>query len=110
MSYPFDNLKGRRILLDKPERPKSAIELTPETAAKLDEEFAKKWNKLKVYAVGEDVESWKVGEFVFVPGHVLQHAEAVDVEGSVKIMVGEHDIAFRWKEGPKEVSNVSLLR
>ena len=109
MSYPFEKLQGRRILLDKPERPKSAIELTPETAAKLDEEFAKKWNKLKIYAVGDDVETWKVGDYIFVPGHTLQHAEAVDIDGSLKIMVGEHDIAFKWKEGPKEVSSLSIL-
>jgi hypothetical protein len=108
MSYPFEKLVGRRVLLNKPERPKSVIELTPETAAKLDEEFAKKWNKLEIYAVGEDVESWKAGDFVFVPGFALQQAEAIDLDGSVKIMIGEHDIAFKWKEGPVKESSLLL--
>ena len=109
MEYPFDKLGGRRILLNKPKRPESILELTPETAARLDEEFAKKWNKLQIYAVGDAVEEWKVGEYIFVPGHVLQHAEGVDMDGELKIMVGEHDIAFRWKNAPEETPSKSSL-
>jgi hypothetical protein len=56
----------------------------------------KKLKHLEVYAVGEEVTSIKVGDFVYVNMMYLQSAELVDVEGEEKIMVNDRDIAIVW--------------
>ena len=109
MEYPFEKLQGRRVLLDTPERPKSAIELTPETEKLMNEEFGKKFTRMRIYAVGEDVETWKVGDYVFVARQSLDHAEIIDIEGSIKLMIAEHEIVFKWKEGPGDVKSAYSL-
>lgn len=91
----FKSLKGRRILLEKPTRPSSPIELTPEVQAALDAEFMHQWVKLSVAAVGEDVVDIQVGDMVYV-GQSLQHAEVMDIEGKHYLMVAEHEIAIVW--------------
>lgn len=91
----FKALKGRRVLLEKPMRPASPIELTPEVQAALDAEFMHQWVKLRVVAVGEDVEDVKVEDMVYV-GQSLQHAEVLEIEGKHYLMVAEHEIAIVW--------------
>ena len=92
----FKALKGRRILIEKPERPKSVIELTPEQEAAMDYEFISKWTKLTVYAVGEDVEGINAGDQVYVPGGALQSSEIVAYEEKHYIMINEFDVAIVW--------------
>jgi predicted nuclease of restriction endonuclease-like RecB superfamily len=92
----FKALKGRRILIEKPERPKSVIELTPEQEAMMDSEFISKWTKLTVYAVGEDVDGIKAGDQVYVPGGALQSSEIVPFEDKHYIMINEFDVAIVW--------------
>jgi co-chaperonin GroES (HSP10) len=52
--------------------------------------------RLEVYALGEEVTSVKVGDFVYVNLMYLQSAELVEVEGEEKIMVRDSDIAIVW--------------
>jgi len=96
MSLPFKTLKGRRILLEKPVRPESSIELTEDVKRRMEEEMMRKWTSLEVYAVGEDVESVVPGDKVYVPSQGLNSAEVVDINGELKLMIGEFDIAIVW--------------
>ena len=88
-------LRGRRILIEKPVRPESAIELTPEVKEMLDREFMSRWGSLTVVAVGSDVEDVAAGDNVYV-GSALATAEIIEHEGKHYIMVSEHDVAIVW--------------
>lgn len=92
----FKALKGRRILIEKPERPKSAIELTPEQQAALDREFISKWTRLKVSAVGEEVEGVKAGDEVYITGSALQSCEVLPLEDKHYLMLNEYEVAIVW--------------
>jgi hypothetical protein len=90
-------IKGKRILLSKPYKEKSGIELTTNQQAEVDAELMKKWSSLEVFAIGEDVTAVKPGDKVYIPTFILQNAEILDMnEQGIKIMVGENDIAIIW--------------
>ena len=96
MSLPFRALKGRRVLVEKPERPESTIELTEDVKHRMELEMMRQWTKLEVFAIGEDVESLVVGDKVYLPSSALQSAEVVDIEGKLKLMISEFDVAIIW--------------
>ena len=90
-------IKGKRILLSKPYKEKSGIELTTNQQAEVDAELMKKWTNLEVFAIGEDVTTVKPGDKVYIPTFILQSAEIIDLDGDgIKIMVGEQDVAIIW--------------
>lgn len=89
-------LLGRRILLSRPDMPKSTIELTPEVQAQIDAINMKMWTKLNVFEVGTDVERVKKNSQVYIPASRLASAELLEVNGEVLMMVGENDIAIIW--------------
>lgn len=91
----FKTLKGHRLLIEKPMRPKSAIELTDEQMQQLDFEFMSKWTRLKVFAVGESVTSVAAGDEVYI-GSALSHAEVLDIGGVHYLMTNEHEVAIVW--------------
>lgn len=92
----FKKLRGRRILLTKPVKKESAIQLSAGTEAQLDAEAMKQWTALEVYAIGEDVEEVAVGDKVYVPTYGLQQAEILEVGGALRMMISEGDIAIVW--------------
>jgi hypothetical protein len=93
----FKLLRGRRILVTKPDRKESSIELSDETKAALDAEDMLRWTKLEVYAIGEDVEDVVPGDKVYIPTYSLQQSEIVSVGGALRMMVSEADIAIIWE-------------
>ena len=68
----FKKLRGRRILLIKPVKKESSIQIDAQTEAALEAENMKQWTTLEVFAVGEDVEELVVGDKVYVPNYGLQ--------------------------------------
>lgn len=92
----FKKLRGRRILLTKPVKKESAIQLSAGTEAQLDAEAMKQWTALEVYAIGDDVEEVAVGDKVYVPTFGLQQAEILEVGGALRMMISEGDIAIVW--------------
>jgi co-chaperonin GroES (HSP10) len=96
MKKVFKTLRGRRIMLTKPVAPKSLVELDEATKATLEREMMAKWTNLEVYAIGEDVECVKAGDRVYVSTYALSQAEIVEIEGSIKLMIAESDIAIIW--------------
>lgn len=89
-------LLGKRILLNRPELPKSAIELSPEVQAQIDAVNMQMWTRLVVFEAGTDAERVKKGDQVYVPASRLASAEPIEVDGKVKMMIGENDIAIVW--------------
>lgn len=89
-------VKGHRVLLNRPKREERLIQLTPEMEEELNMKELANLKRLEVYALGEEVTSLKVGDFVYVNLMYLQSAELVEVEGEEKIMVSDRDIAIVW--------------
>jgi len=89
-------LKGKRVLLSRPVIEKSTIELSPEVQASLDQENMKKWTHLEVFAVGDLVTEIQVGEIVYIPSNVLNQSDIVEVDGEVKLMISDFQIAIAW--------------
>ena len=89
-------LKGKRVLLSRPVLEKSPIELTPEVQASLDQENMKKWTHLEVFAVGDLVTDIKVGDVVYLPKGAIEQCDVLDVEGEVKLMTSDFQIAIVW--------------
>lgn len=96
MSQPFKSLEGRRVLITRPEKKESLIELTPEVERALDAELMKKWTNLEVFAVGADITRVAAGDRVYIPARALETAELVPVGEEVKLMVSDYDIAIIW--------------
>jgi hypothetical protein len=92
----FKTLRGRRILIEVPVKKESVIELSEKDKDALMYEAMKQWNKLTVYAIGDKVDEIAVGDSVYIPVAQLEHAEKVDIDGSVKLMFNEMDIAIIW--------------
>jgi hypothetical protein len=92
----FKKLRGRRILLIKPVKKESSIQLDAATDAALDASAMKQWTALEVFAIGEDVEEVAVGDKVYVPTYGLQQAEIIDIDKTLYMMISEGDIAIIW--------------
>ena len=92
----FKTLRGRRILIEVPKKKESVITLSEKDKDALMYEEMKAWNRLTIYAVGDKVEDVVVGDVVYIAVSQLEHAEKVDIEGSVKLMLNEMDIAIIW--------------
>jgi hypothetical protein len=89
-------LKGKRVLLSRPVLEKSAIELTPEVQAKLDQENMKKWTHLEVFAIGDQVTDINVGDVVYLPKNAIEQCDILEVDGEVKLMTSDFQIAIIW--------------
>ena len=92
----FKTLRGRRILIDVPVKKESVIKLSSKDDDALMYEAMKQWNRLTIYAVGDKVEDVKAGDVVYIATGQLEHAEKIDIDGSVKLMLNEMDIAIIW--------------
>lgn len=89
-------LHGKRILVNKPEVKESAFELSEKDKALLEADMRTKWTALEVFAIGDEVEKFKVGDKVYLQMNALNTSEVVDIDGALKLMVREHDIAITW--------------
>lgn len=89
-------LKGKRVLLSRPFVEKSSIEISPEVQESIDRENMKKWTHLEVFAVGESVETIQAGDKVYVPKSGLERSEIVEVDGEIKLMISDFDVAIVW--------------
>ena len=87
-------LLGKRILINIPVIEKAVIELSPMQEAEREREAIKKWTELEIHAVGDEVEKVKVGDKVYVQTIALEGAEKIDLDGSIKLLVKEFDIAI----------------
>jgi hypothetical protein len=96
MEKGFKVLRGKKVMLDRPEKKESAIELTPESEASQDKELMKSWTKLNVCAVGTEVDDVKEGDKVYVFVSALAHAEVIVINDKKKMVVNQADILMIW--------------
>ena len=89
-------LVGRRVLINVPKKKESVIELTAKDESMIMEEAMKMWTNLEVYATGDAVNLVSAGDKVYLTTSSLQNAEKVEIDGEVKLMVSEGDIAIVW--------------
>ncbi len=89
-------LVGRRVLIEVPKKKESVIELSAKDEDAIMQEAMKLWTKLEVYAVGDTVEKVFPGDKVYLTTASLQNAEKVEIDGTIKLMVSEGDIAIIW--------------
>jgi len=87
-------LLGKRILINIPVIEKAIIELSPMQEAEREREAIKRWTELEIHAVGDEVEKVKAGDKVYVQTFALEGAEKIDLDGSIKLLVKEFDIAI----------------
>ena len=95
---PFKKLRGRTILVNVPQRKKSAIELSAKDEDMIMQEAVKMWNKLTVFAVGDKVEEVSVGDQVYVrtASLNLEVVERIDIDGQTKLVLNEGDVVIIW--------------
>lgn len=98
MSKGFKLLRGRTILVNVPERKKSALELSAKDEEAMMQEAAKLWSKLTVYATGDKVEEVKEGDVVYVRTSALnmEHVERIEIDGKIKLVLNEGDVVIVW--------------
>ena len=90
------SLRGKRVLLTTPELKKSAVELSIKDEEAIMHEAMKKWQKLEVFAVGNEIEDIKPGDKVYVQTYALESGEKIEVEGQIKLLVPDTAIAIVW--------------
>lgn len=89
-------LRGRRVLIDLPEKKESAIELSEKDKAMIEEAEMRKWTQLNVHAIGEDVTEINIGDKVYLTIGAIQDAERILIGDDMKLMVNEGSIAIVW--------------
>jgi hypothetical protein len=90
-------LRGNRVYLELPKREESLIELTPELEETRAKEEIKKFNRLKVYAVGDAVLDLKTGDEVLVMPDALTKASIVPLSDELSVLlVSSFDICHVW--------------
>jgi hypothetical protein len=87
---------GRRVLINVPQKKESVLELSAKDEETIMQEAMKLWTKLEVYAIGDTVDKLSPGDKVYITTGSLQNAEKVEIDGEVKLMVSEGDIAIIW--------------
>jgi ethanolamine utilization protein EutQ (cupin superfamily) len=56
----------------------------------------KKWTHLEVFAVGDQVTDIKAGDVVYLPKTALEQSDILEVEGEIKLMTSDFQIAIVW--------------
>ena len=100
---------GDRVYLDLPELPESKIELSPETRRELRDEMSAKFDRLKVFAIGqlntsfvgsshilETTPSINIGDEVFVDPQAIRRGTVLKIDDKEKICVNYRDIMHIW--------------
>lgn len=91
------NLAGVYIAVENPlYRGESKIKLTKEAQQNLEKESLDKLDRLKVLAIGEAVESIKVGDEIFVDLNRLANAPRTVVDNVGYIFLRESDRIFTY--------------
>lgn len=83
---------GNRIMVLKPKAPESLIELTDEAKASMEEEMMKRWSKLEVTHVGDEVTKVKVGDRVYIGAPALKSAEIIQYNEEFYFLVNEQSV------------------
>ena len=89
-------LRGKRVLVTVPELKKSAIEISAKDEEMIMQEAMKKWEKIEVFAVGDEVDGVNKGDMVYVQTYALESGEKISINDHMRILVPENAIAIVW--------------
>ena len=89
-------LRGKRVLISTPELKKSALELSASDEDMIMREAMKQWQKLEVFAVGDEVTNLNVGDMVYIQTYALESGERIEIEGNIKFLVPDTAVAIIW--------------
>jgi co-chaperonin GroES (HSP10) len=90
------NLRGKRVMITTPELKKAPVELSAKDEDMIMQEAMRKWQKLEVFAIGDEVTDIKVGDIVYVQTYALETGEKIEVDGKMRILITDNSIAFVW--------------
>jgi len=98
MNSPFKKMLGKRILIPFPtedEKKKSTIILDDKIQADMSDELIKKYLRIPVIQVGDEVERVSPGDEIYIPARMLApgRAESLEINGIRYFIIGENDIA-----------------
>jgi len=89
-------LRGKRVLITIPDLKKTAVELSAKDEEARMIEAMKQWQKLEVFAVGDEIQDISIGDFVYVQTYALETGEKIEVDGKMRILVPDTAIAILW--------------
>jgi hypothetical protein len=89
-------LRGKRVLITVPDLKKTAVELSAKDEEARMMEAMKQWQKLEVFAVGDEIQDINSGDFVYVQTYALETGEKIEVDGKMRILVPDTAIAIVW--------------
>ena len=89
-------LRGKRVLISTPELKKSALELTSKDEDLIMRDAMKQWQKLEVFAVGDEVTNLNAGDSVYIQTYALESGERIEIEGNIKFLVPDTAVAIIW--------------
>lgn len=93
----YKSLRGNRILLDFPDLEESSLILDDATKEALKQDQVLKFDRLKVYAVGDTVTDIKPGDEVFMDPISLKHKGIRVIVGKkLKIVTSPFDVILIW--------------
>lgn len=96
MKSPFKGLMGHRVLVPFPTvESKSEVILLDGATKQQEEELIKKYLRIKVIQIGNEVTRVKPGDEIFIPARCLApgRADAVQIDGEQFYIIQEVDIA-----------------
>lgn len=89
-------LRGKRVLISTPELKKSALELSAADEDLIMRDAMKQWQKLEVFAVGDEVTNLNAGDSVYIQTYALESGERIEIEGNIKFLVPDTAVAIIW--------------
>jgi len=89
-------LRGKRVLISTPELKKSALELSASDEDLIMRDAMKQWQKLEVFAVGDEVTNLNTGDSVYIQTYALESGERIEIEGNIKFLVPDTAVAIIW--------------
>ena len=89
-------LRGKRVLISTPELKKSALELSSKDEDLIMRDAMKQWQKLEVFAVGDEVTNLNAGDSVYIQTYALESGERIEIEGNIKFLVPDTAVAIIW--------------
>lgn len=89
-------LRGKRVLISTPELKKTAIELSEKDEELRMQDAMKQWQKLEVYAVGDEVDGLKAGNMVYIQTYALESGERIEIDGNIKFLIPDSAVAIIW--------------
>lgn len=89
-------LRGKRVLITVPELKKAAVTLSEKDEEARLKDAMKQWQKLEVFAIGDEINGIKVGDLIYVQTYALESGERIEVDGKTRILIPDTAIAIVW--------------